>query len=196
LLRPSFKNTSFAIASVCALVALSACTSSSSSVSLDPPHLRIDSIATAGGSPWTPGGDLDCVQLGSDCPERTLVIDMGPNDKAGHLLSPSKPPVSWTLSPPLTCAGTPPCGFLALTVDSCVTSDAATCSSKTHVAQIVSAGPSIPVAMGDQFPSLGDGGADQSSDGQYFRFHVDLLNPDSTFARDTTGKAYPVEAVV
>jgi hypothetical protein len=183
LLRSSIREPFLAAASV-VLLSLTACTSSSDSDSLDPPHLRIDSIETPGGSAWTPGGSQDCVQFGSD-PMHTLSINMGPNDRAGHLLSPNRPPVSWTLSPPLTCAGTPPCGFLALTVDSCVTADAVTCNNDRNkrVAVIVSAGPSIPVAMKDASPG-------------FYRFHVELYNPDSTQAIDRAGKLYAAEQVV
>lgn len=165
-------------------MASTACTSSSASLSLDPPHLRIDSIETTGGSPWTRGGSQDCVQFGAD-PHRTLAVGVGPNDGAGHLLSPGVTPVSWTLSPPLTCTGTPPCGYLVLTVDSCVTGDPATCSDSgaSNVAPVASAGPSIPVEMGN------------NSDGWY-RFHVELYNPDASHASDSTGKPYPAEAMV
>ena len=185
MLRSLLGKKSLAVVAIAAALAPAACTSSSSNTgSLDPPHLRIESISTTGSSPWTRDGSQQCVQVGDD-PMHTLAVNVGPNDGTGHLVSPSSPPVAWTLSPPLACAATPPCGFLQLTVDACTSSDPNSCSNDpaTHVALIDSAGPSISVPMKDA--SVG-----------FYRFHVDLYNPDATPAKDSNGKAYPTEVVV
>jgi hypothetical protein len=168
-----------------AVVVLSACSndSSSTSTTLDPPHLRIDSIQTVGGAEWTPGSP--CLALGTD-PAKTLSVNAGPTDGAGHLVSSSSPPVLWTIAPPQACTGTPPCGFLVLTMDSCTSMDPASCGADpaSH-AEIVSGARSIPVSMA-MFPNpLG-----------FFRFHIELFNQDATLAVDENGKHYPTEEVV
>jgi hypothetical protein len=195
--RSTFRELYFTAGTVAAL-ASSGCTSSSDSQSLDPPHLQIESIRTPGASAWTRGGSQDCVQFGADAPGadghggHTLIVDVGnvgKKDPSGHLLAPGATPVSWTLSPPLTCAGTPPCGYLVLTVDPCTTSDIATCSTPNRIATVVSAGPSIPVSMGNNSAA-------------FYHFHVDLFNPGTpgesnvTPAVDRTGKTYPADVVL
>lgn len=163
----------FATAAVVPAIADLGCTSSSSTSSLDVPHLTatISPLGLSG----TDGGSSTCEQIAA--------VNVGPNDKAGHLLSPGSTPVSWTISAPQTCVGTPPCGFLELTVYSCSSSDHATC---THQVQVIdSAGPSITVRG-----LASDAGA--SSD--FYKFHIELFNQDATPAVDRNGKTWPADA--
>jgi hypothetical protein len=119
-------------------------------------------------------------------PDKTLSVNVGPSDKSGHLVSSSKPPVLWTMAAPQACTGTPPCGFLELTIDSCTSADPSSCGTdpSSH-ADIVSGAPSIPVSMAKFANPLG-----------FYRFHVELKNQDATPAEDENGKTYPVEIVV
>jgi hypothetical protein len=145
-------------------------------VSLDPPHLTA-TVTTLGVSS---GGSNECQQIAA--------VNVGPNDGAGHLKSPSNPPVIWTISPPATCIGTPPCGFLELSVYSCLSADEATCSPDPD--QIIdSAGPSITV-------NVAQVSADASLPAnRFYRFKVELFNPDATQAVDRNGKTYPADLV-
>jgi hypothetical protein len=178
-----------------ALVALSGCDTSSSAAptALDPPHLVIESIQSLGAPTWTPeitGGERDaslpCLMPGTD-PDKTLSVNVGPSDKSGHLVSSSNPPILWTMAPPQACTGTPPCGFLVLTLDSCTSADPSSCGTgpSSEHAEIVSAAPSIPVLMKMFANPLG-----------FYRFHVELKNQDATPAEDENGKRYPAEVVV
>lgn len=175
----------FASPLVLALVVLSGCDTSSSAAptTLDPPHLGIDSIQSLGGATWKPGSP--CLTPGTD-PSKTLSVNVGPSDDSGHLVSSSKPPVLWTMAPPQACTGTPPCGFLVLTMDSCTSADPSSCGTdpSSH-ADIVAGAPSIPVSMAQFANPLG-----------FYRFHVELKNQDATPAEDAKGKRYPTEVVV
>jgi hypothetical protein len=178
LRRSPFKVSFLAAAAVVPALVDVGCTSSSSTTSLDPPHLTA-SITALGVTSGTPGGPQTCDQIAA--------VNVGPNDGAGHLLSPSKPPVSWTIAPPLTCIGTPPCGFLELAVYSCLSSDPATCS--TDPDQVIdAAGPSITVTVA----SMTDPAIPFD---HFYRFHVALFNPDATPAVDRSGKPYPADVI-
>jgi hypothetical protein len=90
------------------------------------------------------------------------------------------------MAPPQACTGTPPCGFLVLTMDSCTSMDPASCGmDPASHAEIVSAARSIPVSMADFANPLG-----------FFRLHIELFNQVATLAVDENGKHYPTEEVV
>lgn len=167
------------------LAALPACSSSSTAAptTLDPPHLRIESIQPVGGPSWP--ADPPCLAPGTD-PAKTLSVNVGPTDGSGHLISPNKPPTAWTISPPQTCTGTPPCGFLVLTLDGCTSSDPASCGTdpSSHY-EVIGSGPSIFVSMAALPNPLG-----------FYRFHVELKNQDATPAEDEKGDTFPAEVVV
>jgi hypothetical protein len=161
---------------------LSACSSDSSTTTseLNPPRLRVDSIASAGGVPWTRSETDGCIRPGND-PNRTLSVNIGPLDTAGHLVSPGSQPISWTLAPPGSCSGTPPCGYLILSV---CASGVSNCNSRTPassgVQQIIAAGPSIPVRMSGFATPTGS-----------FTFHVELWDEDTTPFNDVNGDLQP-----
>lgn len=120
---------------------------------------------------------MKCIQVPGAASAYSVAVSVGPNDGAGHLVTDDHPPVSWTLSPPLTCVGTPPCGFLVLTVGACIDPQDPSCPDVTGdpVTVIASAGPSITVPLA--------AGA--------YRFDVELHNPDGTRVADRNGKVYP-----
>jgi hypothetical protein len=178
LRRPPFKILFLATTGVVPAFADLACTSSSSSTSLDPPHLTA-SITAIGVTSKAADGTQNCDQV--------VAVNVGPNDGAGHLKSPSNPPVIWTMSPPQTCVGTPPCGFLELTVSPCATADPTTCSTQTADQQVIdSAGPSITVTVASKVATPFD---------QFYRFQVELHNQDATLAVDHSGKTYPADII-
>jgi hypothetical protein len=170
---------------VLALAAVSACDTSSTAAptTLDPPHLTVDSIQSVGAPTWTP--ETPCLTPGTD-PAKTLSVNVGPRDASEHLKSASNPPVPWTMAPPGACSGTPPCGYLELTMDACNSEDPSSCGTDpSSYALIVAGSPSIPVSMAKFANPLG-----------FYRFHVELKNQDGTPAEDGKGKTYPAEVVV
>ncbi|HVW29399.1 MAG TPA: hypothetical protein VHC69_28735 [Polyangiaceae bacterium] len=183
MLRPSARFPLFAAAGVVASLSTGACTSSSSNPSLDPPHLTITSVDNRGVPSTESDGGQSCAQI--------VTVNVGPNDGTGHLVSPATPPnlpVSWTISPPQTCVGTPPCGYLQLRVYPCLSADASTCSS-TPVQIIDSGGPSISLTI-----ATTTGDASVGFD-RFYRFQVQLFNPDTSPAVDVNGKSYSKDVV-
>jgi hypothetical protein len=77
------------------------------------PTLQIESVTSAGGPTWAPGGSADCVEIGTD-PGGTLVVRL----RIQH----------FSLRPPGACGSLRPCGTAVLLLDGSPVAQSATSS--------------------------------------------------------------------
>ncbi len=145
----------------------------------------IEQIVSAGGTPWTPASGR-CVEVGDD-PMHTLAIVLR-TDANGEISVGTAGAPDWALEPPLECVGTPQCGYVSLTVDTCSGGAATTANCISVPAErraFFSPSATISLSTSALPTPLG-----------LHRFQVELRDSDGTVPTTPSGQEFAEEVIV